>query len=145
MHAIRIVSTAVVLAATFIGTTFITGAATAMAEARHPTGKYCGELLSSGIMSKVETRFVQNTKSGTITGSYVFSEQGQPVEGMLADAGDDGDTSDLTRIFIWRDKYGYGKLVVSFAPDFSGFEGKWSDGGPALAPWNGKRCSTVMS
>lgn len=140
MHAIRIVSTTAVLVASFIA-----GAATAMAEARHPTGKYCGELLSSGIMSEVETRFVQNTRSGTISGSYVFSDQGQPVEGVLADAGDDGDSSDLTRIFIWRDKYGYGKLVVSFAADFSGFEGKWSDGGPTLAPWNGKRCSTVTS
>lgn len=117
----------------------------AVADTRHPTGKYCGALLSSGVMTQVETRFVQNIKSGTISGSYVFSERGEPVAGMLADAGDDGDASDLTRIFIWRDKYGYGKLVVTFAADFSGFEGKWSDGGPVTAPWNGKRCSTVTS
>lgn len=138
MHAIRIISTTAALAAALF-------VSTAMAETRHPTGTYCGGLLSSGVMSSVETRFVENMKSGAITGRYVFSEQGQPVEGVLADAGDDGDSSDLTRIFIWRDKYGYGKLVVTFAPDFSEFQGKWSDGGPAKAPWNGKRCSTVTS
>jgi hypothetical protein len=139
MHATRIISIAAALAAS------LACAASAGAETRHPTGKYCGGLLSGGSMSSVETRFVQNTKSGTITGSYVFSDRGQPTEGILADAGDDGDSSDLTRIFIWRDKYGYGKLVVTFAPDFSEFTGKWSDGGQPLAPWNGKRCSTVTS
>ena len=138
MNAIRIAFASASLAIALI-------ASGALADTRHPTGKYCGALLSSGVMTQVETRFVQNIKSGTITGSYVFSERGEPVEGMLADAGDDGDASDLTRIFIWRDKYGYRKLVVTFAPDFSEFEGKWSDAGPATAPWNGKRCSTVTS
>ena len=138
MNAIRMLSTSILLAT-------ITAASGAMAETRHPTGKYCGELLSGGMMTEVETRFVQNIRSGAITGDYVFSERGQAVDGILAEAGDDGDTSDLTRTFIWRDKYGYGKLVVTFAPDFSEFEGKWSDGGPTLAPWNGKRCSTVTS
>lgn len=138
MNAIRIAVATASLAATFL-------ASSAMADTRQLTGKYCGALLSSGTMAQVETRFVQNIKSGAITGSYVFSEQGQPVEGVLADAGNDGDANDLTRIFIWRDKYGYGKLVVTFAPDFSEFEGKWSTGGPVLAPWNGKRCSTVTS
>jgi hypothetical protein len=142
MLSLRIVSATAALATSFIATV---GVSAPMAQTRHPTGTYCGQLLSAGVMAEVETRFVQNIKSGVTTGNYVFSEQGQPVEGLLADAGDDGDSSDLTRIFIWRDKYGYGKLVVTFAPDFSGFEGKWSLGGQALAPWNGKRCSNVTS
>lgn len=138
MRAIRIISTTAALAAALVSST-------AMADNRHPTGKYCGQLLSSGVMAEVETRFVENIKSGVISGSYVFTEQGQPVEGIIADAGDDGDRNDLTRLLIWRDKYGIGKLVVTFSPDYSEFEGKWSDGGPALAPWSGKRCSTVTS
>jgi hypothetical protein len=120
-------------------------AATSPAHARDPVGKYCGGLLSSGVMSEVETRFVRNVSSGTITGSYIFDDQGQPVEGMLAEASDDGDGSDLTRLFIWKDKYGYGKLVVTFTPDFSEFHGMWGDTGTALSPWNGKRCSLVIS
>lgn len=118
----------------------------ANAQSGHPTGTYCGELLSGGVMTEVETRFVENTVSGVVTGRYVFTEQGQAVDGLLADAGSDGDANDLSRIFIWRDKYGYGKLVVTFSADFSSFEGKWSDGGgQASAPWNGTRCSAVTS
>jgi hypothetical protein len=136
---------------TLARTITLLAAATALAAsapsayARDPVGKYCGGLLSSGVMSEVETRFVRNVSNGTITGSYVFDDRGQPTEGMLAEASDDGDGNDLTRLFIWRDKYGYGKLVVTFTPDFSEFEGKWGDTGSALAPWNGKRCSSVSS
>lgn len=110
-----------------------------------PAGKYCGELQSSGLMSEVETSFAFNAGSGTVTGYYVFAEQGRPVEGMLAEAGDDGDRNDLTRLFIWRDKYGYGKLAVTFTPDFSEFSGQWSAGSPDGAPWNGRRCGLVTS
>ena len=136
-------STAIAKTITLLAAVLATSASAA--QARDPVGKYCGGLLSSGIMSEVETRFVRNVSNGTITGSYVFDDRGQPVEGMLAEASDDGDGNDLTRLFIWRDKYGYGKLVVTFTPDFSEFQGKWGDTGSALAPWNGKRCSSVSS
>jgi hypothetical protein len=124
---------------------FIAAAPASLAHARDPIGKYCGGLLSAGVMSNVETRFIRNVSNGAITGSYVFDDRGQPAEGMLAEAGDDGDGNDLTRLFIWRDKYGYGKLMLTFTPDFSEFHGKWGDTGSALAPWNGKRCSRVTS
>ena len=138
-------STRIVRKLTLLATALLLGASTLPAHARDPVGKYCGELLSSGILSEVETSFVRNVSSGTITGAYVFDDRGQPVEGMLAEAGDDGDGNDLTRLFIWRDKYGYGKLTLTFTPDFSEFQGKWGDTVTAVAPWNGKRCSLVTS
>jgi len=138
-------STGIVRKSTILAAAFLLGASTLAAHARHPVGKYCGELLSAGIMAEVETRFVRNVSSGTITGAYVFDDQGQPVEGKLAEAGDDGDGNDLTRLFIWRDKYGNGKLVLTFTPDFSAFQGQWGDAVTAVAPWNGKRCSLVTS
>ena len=130
---------------TFLAAVLILGTSTLSAHARDPVGKYCGGLLSAGVMSEVETRFVRNVSNGTIIGSYIFDDRGQPVEGKLAEAGDDGDGNDLTRLFIWRDKYGYGKLALTFTPDFSEFQGKWGDSGSVLAPWNGKRCSQVSS
>jgi hypothetical protein len=130
---------------TLLAAASILAASASAAHARDPVGKYCGELLSSGVASEVETRFVRNVSNGTITGSYVFDDLGQPAEGMLAEAGDDGDGNDLTRLFIWRDKYGYGRLVLTFTPDFSEFQGKWGDTASASAPWNGKRCSSVSS
>lgn len=137
--------TSIVRKITLLAAASMLAASTLPAHARDPVGKYCGDLLSSGVMSQVETRFIRNVSSGTITGAYVFDDRGQPVEGMLAEAGDDGDGNDLTRLFIWRDKYGYGKLVLTFTPDFSEFQGKWGDTGTALSPWNGKRCSLVIS
>lgn len=116
-----------------------------VADVRQPYGLFCGKLLSSGILTPVETRFEMNASSSTVTGRYVFDETGQKVEGLLVEAGDDGDGNNLTRLFVWRDKYGYGKLAVTFAPNFSEFEGKWSDGGPMIAPWNGKRCGSTIS
>jgi hypothetical protein len=130
---------------TLLAAASLLAAPASLAHARDPIGKYCGALLSSGVMSNVETSFVRNVGNGAITGSYVFDDGGQPTEGMLAEASDDGDGNDLTRLFIWRDKYGYGRLVVTFSPDFSEFQGKWGDSGSALAPWNGRRCSKVTS
>ena len=138
-------STGMVRKSTLLAVAFLFGASMLPAHARDPIGKYCGELLSTGVMSEVETHFVRSVSSGTITGAYVFDDQGQPVEGLLAEAGDDGDGSDLTRLFVWRDKYGHGKLVLTFTPDFSAFQGKWGDAVTVVAPWNGKRCSLMSS
>ena len=140
MKAIRIPRTLALIASAAI----TTGAATT-AQAGSPAGKYCGELQSSGVMSEVETSFQLNGASSAITGYYVFAEQGRPVEGMLAEGEDDGDSNDLTRSFIWRDKYGYGMLTVTFTPDFSEFAGQWSLDGSEGAPWNGRRCGLVTS
>lgn len=130
----------------FLALALFAGTTVSTAHARLPAGRYCGQLLSSGVMSDVETSFKHKASpSGAITGTYVFSDQGQPAEGMLVEAGDDGDGNDLTRTFIWRDKYGYGRLAVTFTPDFTEFSGKWSDVGPVLAPWNGRRCDLVTS
>jgi hypothetical protein len=123
----------------------LAASAAAEAQAGSPSGTYCGELLSAGVMSEVETSFQLNGASGTITGKYIFAEQGQPVEGLLAEGGDDGDRNDLTRTFIWRDKYGYGTLSMTFAPDFSEFAGAWTFGSSTGAPWTGRRCGLVSS
>ena len=138
-------STGIRRKSTLLAAALLLGASTPPAHARDPVGKYCGELLSAGLMSEVETRFVRNVSSGAITGVYVFDDRGESVEGLLSEAGDDGDRNDLTRLFIWRDKYGYGKLVVTFTPDFSEFQGHWGDSHTAAAPWNGKRCSLLSS
>ena len=75
---------------------------------------------------------------------YVL-RSGPAVHGELAETGDDGDGSDLTRSFMWRDKYGYGQLIVTFTPDFSEFDGKWNAGGSEFLPWNGRRCHQTIS
>ena len=124
---------------------FAAWTATAMAGAYLPTGKFCGRLLSTGIMTEVETSFDPDGRDGKIIGSYAFVEQGRMVSGMLMDAGEDSDRNGLTRAFIWRDKYGYGKLSVTFTPDFSEFQGQWNDGGSTSFPWNGKRCRPLNS
>lgn len=122
----------------------LTNVAMAANNTHKPSGRYCGKVLSSGVMSNVETSFEMNASNGAVVGSYVFAEQTQPVDGVLAEA-DDGDSNELTRTFIWRDKYGYGKLNVTFTPNFSEFEGKWSDGGLNFLPWNGTRCGLIIS
>jgi len=116
----------------------------AMAGERAPSGTYCGQLSSAGVLSDAQTHF-ETDASGTIIGKYMFSDQGQPVHGELAETGDDGDGSDRTRTFMWRDKYGYGQLVVTFTPDFSEFEGKWNAGASEFLPWNGRRCYQTIS
>ncbi|MBD9647565.1 hypothetical protein IB267_04270 [Ensifer sp. ENS09] len=109
-----------------------------------PSGTYCGQLSSAGVLSDAETHF-ETAADGTVVGKYVFSDQGQSVGGELAETGDDGDSSDLTRSFMWRDKYGYGQLFVTFTPDFSEFVGKWNAGGSESLPWNGHRCHQAIS
>ncbi len=109
-----------------------------------PSGTYCGQLSSAGVLSDAETHF-ETAADGTVVGKYVFSDQGQSVDGELAETGDDGDGSDLTRSFMWRDKYGYGQLIVTFTPDFSEFDGRWNAGGSELLPWNGRRCHQTIS
>ena len=109
-----------------------------------PSGTYCGQLSSAGVLSDAETHF-ETAADGTVVGKYVFSDQGQSVDGELAETGDDGDGSDLTRSFMWRDKYGYGQLLVTFTSDFSEFVGKWNAGGSEFLPWNGHRCHQAIS
>ncbi len=111
---------------------------------RAPSGTYCGQLSSAGVLSDAQTRF-EVVAGGTVIGKYVFSDQGQSVDGELAETGDDGDGSDLTRSFMWRDKYGYGQLIVTFTSDFSEFDGKWNAGGSEFLPWNGRRCHQSIS
>ncbi|WDZ78826.1 hypothetical protein PWG15_10195 [Ensifer adhaerens] len=131
------------IAATLLATS-IASAAAAGETIRAPSGTYCGALSSAGVLSDAQTHF-ETDASGTIIGKYVFSDQGQPVPGELAETGDDGDGSDLTRTFMWRDKYGYGQLIVTFTPNFSEFEGKWNAGGSEFLPWNGRWCQQTIS
>jgi hypothetical protein len=79
--------------------------ATATQSNRFPLGKYCGELLSNGIMAEAQTTFGPSVTDGKISGSYVFFEEGQTVTGLLAEPSDDGDGNDLTRNLVWQDKY----------------------------------------
>ncbi|HEV7309626.1 hypothetical protein [Ensifer sp.] len=130
-------------AAFLIAAAFASGAM-AGETSRAPSGTYCGQLSSAGILSEAQTRF-ETDAGGTVIGKYVFSDQGEPVDGELAETSDDGDGSDLTRTFMWRDKYGYGQLLVTFTPDFSEFSGKWNAGGSQFLPWTGRRCNQTVS
>jgi hypothetical protein len=140
LKAIRSLRTVAILAASSIPCI-----ATATQSNRLPLGRYCGELLSNGIMAEAQTTFGPSVTDGKISGSYVFFEEGQTVTGLLAEPSDDGDGNDLTRNLVWQDKYGHGNLVITFTSDFSEFQGNWSDGGKASFPWNGMRCEPTIS
>ena len=119
--------------------------ATAKQNHRFPIGKYCGQLLSNGVMVEAETTFAPSAADGRIRGSYIFLDAGQTVTGLLAEPGDDGDGNDLTHTLLWQDRYGHGNLVVTFTSDFSAFEGSWGAGEETLFPWNGTRCEQIVS
>ncbi|WP_244495694.1 hypothetical protein [Ensifer sp. Root278] len=53
-----------------------------MAGERAPSGTYCGQLSSAGVLSDAQTHF-ETDASGTIIGKYMFSDQGQPFTASL--------------------------------------------------------------
>ena len=102
------------------------------------TGTYCGAVLSSGEMTDVVTRFVQES-DGKISGSYKFMDGKIPVTGALVSRSAPGA---VQVDFLWQDKFGSGRVVISPAADWNSFTGKW--GSNADLPrydWYGKRCA----
>ena len=102
------------------------------------TGTYCGAVLSSGEMTDVVTRLKQEA-DGRITGSYKFMDGETPVTGSLIARGAPGA---VQYDFLWRDKFGSGKVVITPAADGNSFTGKWGTGAnPPEHDWLGKRCA----
>ena len=99
-------------------------------------GKYEGTLVSAGQKYKVETVFTSDP-NGAIQGQYTFHERGKEVTGRLYDFQPENDGSIY---FSWQDRYGTGKLKVTFLKSLQEFHGSWGTGN-SVNPnnlWNGK-------
>jgi len=117
------------------------GLGTAGGMAASPSGRFCGEMISSGDYQDVETS-LNVAKDGHLSGTYELDEPDGRVEGNLIEQDLGSGTS---RTLVWTDKYGTGLLSLDFLSDFDGFNGSWggSVNGKFDAPshsWNGARC-----
>ena len=71
-------------------------------------------------------------------GTYRFADAGTMTSGTLNEA---AATTGLDHTLTWKDKYGSGRLMPTFKPDYSGFTGKWQDQtGSPNELWDGVRC-----
>ncbi len=131
-------SCAIVLAALLTTSSVV---ASAGAESR-PTGRYCGKLVSSGLLVDAETTF-STDEDGRVFGSYQFRDGDAVTDGRLQEIGRD---SGRTKSLRWTDKYGNGRLVIIFDPSFAQFDGHWgaSDAVPDHR-WVGQRCQEPNS
>lgn len=100
-------------------------------------GQYCGRLWSSGALVQVETD-IKVESDGRLSGTYRFADYGGMTPGTLAEA---APVTGLVHTLDWQDKYGSGKLSITFKPDYSGFSGTWQDQtGTPNEVWDGVRC-----
>lgn len=107
------------------------------AQAEEIGGRYCGKLLSGGALVEVVTILAPG-KDGRLTGVYSFREDDALVEGRL----EEERVSGLTRTLVWTDKYGSGRLLITFTSSYDAFRGAWGMANdPPTAPWEGARCS----
>ncbi len=92
---------------------------------------------SSGSLWPVTTVFAVSD-SGDPTGSYLYQERGESLEGTLSRF---RQTGDHTWVLVWTEDSGSGILEATFSEDFTRFEGLWSplDDGDAAYPWVGER------
>ncbi|MEO0458305.1 MAG: hypothetical protein AAF152_17230 [Cyanobacteria bacterium P01_A01_bin.114] len=100
-------------------------------------GTYAGEIWSGGSAIASETTFTLNEAEG-LAGSYVMHEPKEAVPGTISDC---QPIDELTVQCTWNDIYGTGDLRVTFAEDFSRFDGYWTpEAGLELGfGWNGSR------
>lgn len=106
-----------------------------------PQGRYCGKLFSAGEVVAAETTF--DSTGGKITGRYEFRDGNTVTDGWLVEAGGE---SARKRLFIWHDRYGLGRLQVTFSSDFASFDGYWGADAPKPGNvWTGGRCQEPTS
>ena len=104
-----------------------------------PDGRYCGLLLSGGFMVPATTQLATG-KNGKVTGTYEFTQRGRTESGSLTEIA--AGARKMTRILRWRDRFGSGRLVVTFTPDFTSFEGRWGpENAKPKAHWSGRLCA----
>lgn len=100
-------------------------------------GQYCGRLWSNGALVQTNTEF-KTESDGRLTGTYQFADVGTMTAGTLDEP---APVAGLEHTLDWQDKYGSGKLTITFKPDYSGFTGKWRDqSGAPNELWDGVRC-----
>ena len=108
------------------------------AQAEGIGGRYCGKLLSGGALVEVVTILAPG-KDGRLEGVYSFREAGAMVDGKLREERVNG----LTRTLVWTDKYGSGRLLITFTSSYDAFRGAWGfDNYMPSRQWDGARCST---
>jgi len=104
-------------------------------------GSYSGEVSGEDYTDPVITEFIL-TPEGRILGSYVIAEPSDTEEtelvlGLLTDC----EAIAVPRLnCTWHDRYGSGSLKMTFADDFSSFEGRWNIASEVESyPWTGQR------
>jgi hypothetical protein len=107
-----------------------------------PAGDYCGKLTSSGRLVDAETR-LEIGRDGRMSGVYRFRDGDTETGGKLQES---KRGPGLTKMLRWTDKYGDGRLVITFDPTFGSFEGHWGPGDamPDLT-WTGALCGEPNS
>ncbi|MEN0087235.1 MAG: hypothetical protein AAF737_02255 [Pseudomonadota bacterium] len=99
-------------------------AATSMASAKPPTGRFLGCVTSAGILTPVVTRLTDQYQG--IGGSYTYLHEGERVDGTLEHIGvEPGGVYSM----IWSEEAGTGELRIQFTPDTNGFSGRWTSVG----------------
>jgi hypothetical protein len=86
------------------------------------TGTYEGTIQSAGQNLAGTTRLIVSD-TGVIGGSYLYQDGATQGTGQLRGCDFDGRVLSCA----WFDRYGSGRLVVAFAPDFNAFKGSWFD------------------
>lgn len=100
------------------------------------TGKYESEVESGDRLITATTTFVVNDQ-GALIGSYELIERDDFIPGTLNQCR--GLKVGIVQC-IWSDRYGTGKLTVTFSEDFSRFDGYWTpEGEPENYLWRGYR------
>jgi hypothetical protein len=109
---------------------------TALTAADGPNGRYCGALQFRTEMVETETTFFP-AAGKPISGTYLFRDITVMEPGTLRES---AVGTGLDRTFIWHDKYGEGRLALTFSPDYESFTGKWGSMSEVRFPWHGSRC-----
>ncbi len=99
-----------------------------------PIGDYYGKIYSSGEDQEAKTALTLD--GNRIGGDYYFVEEAQKARGTLSKC----QRSHRQLVCQWKDKYGQGKLEMTFNQSFNQFTGEWTTAGDDNRyHWSGKR------
>lgn len=100
--------------------------------------RYCGKLMALGDLLDVETR-IGTGADGKLSGNYEFRFAGSLNQGSLQEP---KKAEGRTRTLRWEDRFGSGRLRITFDASGNGFEGRWGTGPEEPHDiWFGKPCS----
>ncbi len=100
--------------------------------------RYCGKLMALGDLLPVETRIGAGA-DGRLSGDYEFRFAGSLSQGTLHEP---KKAEGHTRTLHWEDRFGRGRLRITFDASGNSFEGKWGTGPEEPHDiWFGKPCS----